>query len=168
MSVRLNKGFTLIELIVVIVLIAIVSVYASSRYFGASSVDLHLIRSELLSSIRLTQLRAMHRNGLCNRWLLSANQVAQATAIVDPLNPALELCTTDLNRLDSSFVDVASSYNATLTLTTDNGSQFIDFDTLGRPEQCATATESCELELQSQSGQSISICINTEGGISGC
>jgi MSHA pilin protein MshC len=165
MSARLKKGFTLIELIVVIVLIAIVSVYASSRYFGASSVDLHLIRSELLSSIRLTQLRAMHRNGLCNRWMVGSNEAVQ-------ISPEREVddCLSVIfpsDREDSSFVDLAS-YDATMTLTTTTSS-FIDFDTLGRPLQCNTTPNGrCELQVQTQSGQAFSICINTEGGISGC
>ncbi|MEZ9515923.1 Tfp pilus assembly protein FimT/FimU [Vibrio splendidus] len=162
---RLNSssqyGFTLIELIVVIILLAILSVYASSRYFGASSVDSHLIQSELLSSIRLTQLRAMHRSGLCNRWGIVQNQAAQIIEHADTT------CTSSLDESDSSFVD-AASHNVTLTFSTNSGEQFIDFDNLGRPNQCATESGQCELVIQTQSGPLLSICINTQGGINGC
>ncbi len=163
MSVHQQKGFTLVELIVVILLIAIVSVYASSRYFGSSTVDARLIQSELLSSVRLVQLRAMHRNGLCNRWVVEAQQVSQ-------VSPEANVCATSIStddQQDSSFIDLAG-YGATLNLST-TLNNFIDFDTLGRPQQCNTTPNGrCELQVQTQSGQNFSICINTEGGISDC
>ncbi|KJY82049.1 MSHA biogenesis protein MshC [Vibrio galatheae] len=160
-------GFTLVELIVVILLVSIVSVYASSRYFGASSVDSHLIESELLSSLRLTQLRAMHRNGFCGRWLVEANQAAH----VSP-SKSSNVCVSSIrdsgvenDTLDSSFVD-AGLNGTVLSLTTNNATNYIDFNSLGRPAQCTTS--SCQLRWTVSSGASGLICINTEGGIYAC
>jgi len=155
------KGFTLVELITVILLLAILSTYAASRYFGARSFDRHMIKSELISSLRLTQLRAMHRSGLCNRWGVVQNQVGQVKEAED------SQCGSDLIESDSSFVDI-SAYDATVFLASADGSPFIDFDSLGRPKQCATSSGQCRLTVQPQSGMSLSVCINTQGGIDDC
>ncbi|WP_435248403.1 GspH/FimT family pseudopilin [Vibrio sp. nBUS_14] len=156
-----SKGFTLVELITVILLLAILSTYAASRYFGARSFDRHMIKSELISSLRLTQLRAMHRSGLCNRWGVVQNQVGQ---MPEDTNMA---CRAAIDKSDSSFVDI-SGYDATVLLTSADGSPFIDFDSLGRPMQCATSSGQCRLTVQPQSGMSLSICINTQGGLDDC
>ncbi|MEC7942312.1 MAG: prepilin-type N-terminal cleavage/methylation domain-containing protein [Pseudomonadota bacterium] len=155
-----SKGFTLIELITVMLLLAILSTYAASRYIGARSFDLHVIKSELISSLRLTQLRAMHRSGLCNRWGVVQNQVGQ-------VKDKDWKCGSGLNKSDSSFVDM-SDYDATVLLTSADGSPFIDFDSLGRPKQCATSSGQCRLTVQPQSGMSLSLCVNTQGGINDC
>ena len=155
-----SKGFTLVELITVMLLLAILSTYAASRYFGARSFDRHMIKSELISSLRLNQLRAMHRSGLCNRWGVAQNQVGQVK------DKGLK-CGSDINESDSSFVDM-SAYDATVLLTSADGSPFIDFDSLGRPKQCATSSGQCRLTIQPQSGMSLSICVNTQGGIDDC
>jgi MSHA pilin protein MshC len=156
-----SNGFTLVELITVVILLAILSTYASSRYFGASSFNSDLIKSELISSLRLTQLRAMHRSGLCNRWGIVQNQAGQVIEDTDLV------CLPDIDKSDSSFVDIAN-YDATIFLTSDDGSQFIDFDNMGRPRQCATASGQCRLTAQPKSGLSLSVCINTQGGIHDC
>lgn len=156
-----SNGFTLVELITVVILLAILSTYASSRYFGASSFDSDLIKSELISSLRLTQLRAMHRSGLCNRWGIVQNQAGQVSESEDAI------CLSTLNQSDSSFVDVAS-YDATIVLASADGSQFLDFDSMGRPRQCATSIGQCTLTAQPKSGLSFSVCINTQGGIHDC
>ena len=160
-SSPISKGFTLVELITVMLLLAILSTYAASRYFGARSFDRHMIKSELISSLRLTQLRAMHRSGLCNRWGVAQNQVGQVKEAQN------SKCGSDLNKSDSSFVDI-SGYDATVLLTSADGSPFIDFDSLGRPKQCATSSGQCRLTVQPQSGMSLSICVNTQGGINDC
>ena len=156
-----SYGFTLVELITVVILLAILSTYASSRYFGASSYNSDLIKSELISSLRLTQLRAMHRSGLCNRWGIVQNQAGQLSEGEDAI------CLSILNQSDSSFVDIAN-YDATIFLTSADGSQFIDFDSMGRPRQCATSSSQCTLTAQPKSGLSFSVCINTQGGIHDC
>ena len=69
-----SSGFTLVELIIVIILIGIVSLFASSRYVGSSSFSTYLVQSEVLAALRLVQNRAMNRSDYCNRWLLNPNQ----------------------------------------------------------------------------------------------
>ncbi|MCR9421971.1 prepilin-type N-terminal cleavage/methylation domain-containing protein [Vibrio sp. RM-69-4] len=159
-----RRGFTLIELVVVIVLLGIVAVYAASRYTGISSFSSVTTQSEVLASLRLTQNRAMQRTDLCNRWLVSNNQAQQ----VFPQTISSAVCTTSLSNpaTDSSFVDAAAN-DITLTLTNNDGSHFLDFDSLGRAAQCLTAN--CTVTLNNlQSGESRQVCINSEGYIYAC
>lgn len=158
-----RRGFTLIELVVVIVLLGIVAVYAASRYTGISSFSSVTTQSEVLASLRLTQNRAMQRTDLCNRWLVSNNQAQQVSPSV-----SAGACTTSLlsSATDSSFVDAAAN-DITLTLTNNDGSYFLDFDSLGRATQCLTAN--CTVTLNNlQSGESRQVCINSEGYIYAC
>lgn len=157
------NGFTLVELITVMLLLAILSTYAVSRFFGANSFDRHMIKSELISSLRLTQQRSMHRSELCNRWGIVQNQVGQ---VLEDTNMACRAAIA-IDESDSSFVDIAA-YDATVFLTSADGSPFIDFDSMGRPKQCATSSGQCRLTVQPQSGMSLSVCINTQGGIDDC
>jgi len=158
MKVKRDRGFTLIELIMVIVLLAVVSVYAASRYFGKSSFDAQLMEEAVLSSLRLTQLRAMNRSNLCGRWILSGNQAIDMAASITS-----GACNTVFpgDTSDSSFVD-AEVEDVSITLNS-SSQGFIDFDSLGRPSQCSAA--SCTIVIQGQSGTSRFICINSEGGI---
>ncbi|MDE1332487.1 type II secretion system protein [Vibrio aestuarianus] len=158
-----QSAFTLIELIVVIVLLGIVSVYAASRYSGVSTFSTVTTQSEVLASLRLTQNRAMQRTGYCNRWLVSNNQAQQVSPSV-----SAGACTTSLPNpsTDSGFVDAAAN-DITLTLTNNDGSHYFDFDSLGRAAQCLAAQ--CTVTVSHpQSGESRQVCINSEGFIYGC
>ncbi|MDH5977446.1 prepilin-type N-terminal cleavage/methylation domain-containing protein [Vibrio splendidus] len=160
-----SNGFTLVELVIVIILIGIVSLFASSRYVGSSSFSTYLVQSEALASLRLVQNRAMNRADYCNRWLLnpSQNQAIQ----VSP-SSAEDICTeqfpTDVS--DSSFVD-GTQNKVAFKLQTDTNIPYLDFDSSGRAQQCLVSN--CQLEISSTvNDDSISVCINTEGYIYGC
>ncbi|KYN84929.1 MSHA biogenesis protein MshC [Vibrio cidicii] len=159
---RKPNGFTLVELIVVILLLGIISVYAASRFSRPASFSTITTQSELLASLRLVQSRAMQRSGYCNRWLLSANQAGQ----VKPVQPETpEICSSDLAN-DASVVNAADS-DVSLSLSNDAGNNYLDFDALGRAVQCQSAI--CTVTLSNtQNGETRQICINTQGYIYGC
>ncbi len=56
------SGFTLVELIIVILLIAIVSVYAVSRYAGTSDFSPFVAQEQVISIIRQVQVNRMQSN----------------------------------------------------------------------------------------------------------
>ncbi|MFY2509753.1 pilus assembly FimT family protein [Vibrio pectenicida] len=154
-----DKGFTLVELVIIVILLGIVSLYASSRFFGKSGFDAQLLEQEVLSSLRLTQLRSMNRIGFCGRWMVSNNQVMQISPAVSAGSCSTTLLT---DTSDSSYVN-GQEANVQLSLDADGNVNFIDFDGLGRPQQCTTAE--CTVTLEGQSGTQRYICINSQGGI---
>ncbi|KGK09307.1 MSHA biogenesis protein MshC [Vibrio navarrensis] len=164
MCKQMNKpnGFTLVELIVVILLLGIISVCAASRFSGPASFSTITTQSELLASLRLVQSRAMQRSGYCNRWLLSATEAKQVSPL--QLTGACDNSQFDAN--DASVVNAADS-DVSLSLSNDAGNNYLDFDALGRAAQCQSAI--CTVTLSNtQNGETRQICINKQGYIYGC
>ncbi|MBC5849377.1 pilus assembly FimT family protein [Vibrio metschnikovii] len=157
-SPRRTLGFTLVELIVVILLLGILSAYAASRYSGTSSVAALTTQQEILASLRLTQNRAMQRTGFCNRWLATANQAGQ----ISPQAVAGS-CSSIFAAVDNDISRVEALSGVTLSLSTPNG--YLDFDSLGRAAQCTALP--CTITISSAHDQR-QVCINTEGYIYAC
>lgn len=157
-SLRRTLGFTLVELIVVILLLGILSAYAASRYSGTSSVAALTTQQEILASLRLTQNRAMQRTGYCNRWLVAANQAGQ-------ISPQAEAgsCSSIFAAVDNDVSWVEAPSGVLLSFSPPNG--YLDFDSLGRAAQCSASP--CTVTISSASDQR-QVCINTEGYIYAC
>jgi len=62
MDAKLVRGFTLVELIVVILLLAIISAYAASRFTGRDSIAAQVLQQQVISVVRQVQLNRMHSN----------------------------------------------------------------------------------------------------------
>ncbi|PJC85559.1 MSHA biogenesis protein MshC [Vibrio sp. HA2012] len=155
-----QTGFTLVELVVVIILLGILSVYAAPRLFGVSGVAAYSVQNELLSSLRLTQIRAMNRSGKCNRWLMSTSRAQQISLDADAGSCDAAFSSTE----DATLVDITSEQGVTLSLTSDDASPYLDFDSLGRATQCTGG--GCEITIRGD--DQTKICIETEGYIHAC
>ncbi|MGR5064792.1 prepilin-type N-terminal cleavage/methylation domain-containing protein [Photobacterium sp. DNB22_13_2] len=164
-----STGFTLLELIIVIVLVGIISVTAASRLFGRSGFDAVLARDQAISIARQIQLVGMN-------------------SPVTPANPnsclALQISTTEFGS-----EHCASNSDSTRKLTFENDMvkfAFFDgttplapaaiyFDMLGRPsvienqqlKRICTASN-CQVTVTSRNGAQASLCINSEGYINDC
>ncbi|MBY5949076.1 prepilin-type N-terminal cleavage/methylation domain-containing protein [Photobacterium rosenbergii] len=164
-----SAGFTLLELIIVIVLIGIISVTAASRLFGRSGFDAVLARDQAISIARQIQLMGMN-------------------SPVNPANPnrclALRISTTEFGS-----ENCASNSQSTHKLTLENdlvnfsffdgvnahNSSDIYFDMLGRPSvvsnqqlQRICTASNCQVTITSRNGEQASLCINSEGYINDC
>ena len=62
-SIRGCRGFTLVELVAVIVLIGILSVAVSSVFSKRDDFSAYALRDELISAYRIAQQRAMYEHG---------------------------------------------------------------------------------------------------------
>ncbi|QYJ98055.1 type II secretion system GspH family protein [Shewanella alkalitolerans] len=60
-----QQGFTLVELVTSIILIAILSVVVLPRFFTASSYSAYTLRDELISELRRVQLMALNNLDRC-------------------------------------------------------------------------------------------------------
>lgn len=81
-----STGFTLIELIIVVVLLGIVSATALPRFMGKAGVEEVTVRDQLIAGLRLSQTRAMQNTNTP----LSLN-LAQVTLEVLEPDPTLQI-----------------------------------------------------------------------------
>ncbi|MDD1782204.1 type II secretion system GspH family protein [Enterovibrio sp. ZSDZ35] len=152
MNFRVN-GFTLIELITVLVILGIISVFAAPRLSGAESFSVTSARDTGLSVVRQVQLRAMQQetpSNACFALNVTATRLGGSVAS-DSCPLGEEDNRSDVVDLSSSEVKVA-------------GPAIISFDLLGRPT-CTANT--CKITF-SQGNASASICANSEGYFYAC
>lgn len=67
------RAFTLIELILVILIISTLAVTIVPKFFGASSIAHTASRDQLISLLRLSQLKAMNQIGICNGVVITSD-----------------------------------------------------------------------------------------------
>ncbi|MDH5371297.1 MAG: prepilin-type N-terminal cleavage/methylation domain-containing protein [Gammaproteobacteria bacterium] len=82
-----NSGFTLVELIVVILIIGILSISIAPRFFGVTSYENRQVTDELLSALRYSQQMAMNRGGDIHLVLTANNFTVQLSDGTDLRSP---------------------------------------------------------------------------------
>ncbi|GGW48604.1 type II secretion system protein [Alishewanella tabrizica] len=146
------RGFTLVELIVVIILIGVLAISLVPRFFTSSGSSEVFARAQALALLQRVQQQAMQCTSsdpaICPNVVLSlaADRLGTSSAC---LNDASHLC------LSGTDVSLQTQPAALTTLT---------FDSWGRAPQCAAS--GCVLILQGQ--QSLPLCLESEGYIHPC
>lgn len=143
------KGFTLIELIMVIVLIGILAVYATSKLGNMTITNAAAFSDKLRADIRYAQNLAMTRN---SRARVYFNGTGTAP------NPAGYAVVSDTSALHdcsgfTAAVDPAGSASlrvilntgtyAGITVTPTAGMNCLEYDSLGRPYNCNAVPANC-------------------------
>ncbi|PST85830.1 type II secretion system protein [Photobacterium sp. NCIMB 13483] len=142
-----QQGFTLIELVMVIIVLAIISVTAASRYASKSSFSAELMRDQAITIARQIQISAMQQQ-----------QLACATLTI---TESLFGCTTQQN--PTNYLTTAHDQ---VTITPN---YFFGFNLLGQPfnpqseRQCMTGS-GCEITFTANNNQA-KMCINPQGYI---
>lgn len=165
-----NAGFTLLELVLVIVIAAVLLVSAGGRFFSVSDVNVYQQRDQLIGQLRQLQTRSMHDSvGLTSRCpvlVLTSSGSAQATS-----NACSSLASYTVDNNDASQL----AFNgATLVASSGNLPQLVRFDSWGRPVQydnALNASLACSAGCSftfSQDGVSAAVCINGNGYITPC
>ncbi|MEZ8322970.1 Tfp pilus assembly protein FimT/FimU [Vibrio cyclitrophicus] len=155
MDIKPNKGFTLVELIVVILLLAIISATAISRFGGRQVYELYALQEQASSVIRQIQLNRMQSNmdmsvsGAESLRLVAANNCIGSQSACDNLSETRsDVIASD----DYSFSSVpTSSYSSP-----------IEFNLLGNPEY--TASSGVQITISSNNSPDRAwVCINSQG-----
>ncbi|MEZ9004319.1 Tfp pilus assembly protein FimT/FimU [Vibrio splendidus] len=155
MNTKPNKGFTLVELIVVILLLAIISATAISRFGGRQVYELYALQEQTSSVIRQIQLNRMQSNmdmsvsGAESLRIVAANNcIGSQSACNNISETRSDVIASD----DYSFASVpTSSYSSP-----------IEFNLLGNPEN--TASSGVQITISSNNSSDRAwVCINSQG-----
>ncbi len=155
---HVNKGYTLIEIVTVILMLAVLSLYAAPRLSGTDEFHVQSARDSGLSVARQVQMRSMQDDikspTSCNVLQMQSNRFgAKDTAICNP------------NAKRSDILDLSQS-----SVLISNP-QTVYFDLLGRPfgangnRLCVNSEgQPKECKFTFTKGSAIaSICLNSEG-----
>ena len=90
---RPSGGFTLVELVLVIVLIGVLSVTVAPRFFSSSGYDQVAVRDQLIQLLRQAQLQTMNSSAQCQivhfannqAWIPSTTAACSAVAAGEQL-----------------------------------------------------------------------------------
>ncbi|MEM0910958.1 MAG: type II secretion system protein [Pseudomonadota bacterium] len=171
----IQSGFSLVELVIVLIVLGIVSVTVAPRFFGTTGFAEFAAQQQLLSALRVLQTKSMYDSsgGYCYRMVFdSAGQEIGPTVARYETSTAAASCATAIatNPPQSLSLDDAdlSSVNVSFS-TSDNGSAFsyIQFDSLGRPSTSAgTCALRCEITISGE--QTTQLCIGVQGYVYEC
>ncbi|MGF1752912.1 prepilin-type N-terminal cleavage/methylation domain-containing protein [Vibrio makurazakiensis] len=160
----LQSGFTLVELIIVILLIAIVSAYASSRYIGRDDFSAFIAQEQVVSVIRQVQINRMQSNVDIDAVVGNSNFVLAITG--NCVGSEVGCAEQSEARSDWTVFDGVTMAAASDTAPAIPLSE-ISFDLLGNP--IGDAASGVIITITSNSN-TCSVDINEQGyvGIGGC
>jgi MSHA pilin protein MshC len=154
-------GFTLVELVSVMVLIAILSVFIAPKLTGTAGMDVYVARDQLISAIRFAQQHAMYDQAdkHCYQLVTTAHDYVVERSIDSGLTfSQLDVSYGDVNFRsgDTSVVDALKK--VTLPVLTQR------FDGLGNPVATCAGTNSGSQSFNISAGTTtISFCIYSTG-----
>ncbi|WP_028111452.1 type II secretion system protein [Ferrimonas kyonanensis] len=155
-----QKGFTLIELVTIIVLVTILSVAALSRFLGADQFATYTARDQLLSELHyLQQLNLAGQNCQLN---VNGNGFWLTATCGSPSKRARQ------ERCDSgAVINNGVCLNDGVALTMAGTNVFsLSFDDLGRVNNCTLTAGQCRLTISGS--DTLSLCIENQGYIHDC
>ncbi|BDP29278.1 type II secretion system protein [Vibrio vulnificus] len=155
---RAQAGFTLVELIVVILLLSIVSAYAASRYIGTGSFSAYAAQEQAISIIRQLQVYRMQSN-----TTNSANPNFELTASGGCLGSTAGCTAASTPQAAESRSEVMRLDGVSVSSTISP----IRFDLRGNPLQTNGSALNSVTITFTASGESASVCINSQGYVSG-
>ncbi len=150
----ISKGFTLVELIIVIIILGIISTFAASRFVGTSSYSTFTAQEQAISVIRQIQVNRMQSN-------VSAASDSFRLAINSNCLGSVAACNLNLsNSAQKTQADARSDYVRESDISFSPANTVIDFDLLGNPSVSAGVNITINSTTSSNSAQ---VCITSQG-----
>ena len=148
-----DLGFTLIELVVVILIISIMAITVVPKMIGSSSFDSFVYRDQMISSLRLMQQQAMQQTdgNSCHQTIVNSDGYGASSNCSSP---------TLIPNWQNENTGFAIPADSTVSLS---GVSTLTFDSLGRVAECAGG---CIIELTSD--DTALLCIESQGYIHDC
>ncbi|MCS0324626.1 type II secretion system protein [Vibrio diabolicus] len=149
-------GFTLMELILVIVLLSILSLFAASRFVGSGSFSAYALQERLISVIRQVQVNRMQSNVASpdNNFRLQVSSSCVGSVAACALTGSAQDARSDV------VIDKSAKFSLTNAVTNP-----IEFNLLGNPINSASGGVS--ILIEDKHGRSrCQVEINTQGYVS--
>jgi MSHA pilin protein MshC len=176
MKYPMQRGFTLIELIVVMILIAILSVTALPKFLGKAGTEEITVQDQLIAVLRLMQNRAMQNTdpNACHQVLFTASQLGPAA-----LNPCSTTSSFSLGQQNDADQLLLSGSDIRLSLfNASNGGAELSpplrfrFNSLGKPVEDTNLSQALfngnGVRFVIRGVTNAAVCIESEGFIHTC
>lgn len=173
------SGFTLIELIIVVILLGIISVTALPRFVGTGGAEEKTTQDQMISVLRRMQTQAMQQTSaaFCHQLILTQFQLGYPNILpCDPVETNTQLTATANQNSGLQFMRPANSslglslFNTALPKGGTNQTLpfLFRFNSLGQPVTNAGAVISSGLRIEITDVVTYRICIESEGYIHPC
>jgi MSHA pilin protein MshC len=179
---KAHSGFTLVELVIVLVIIGVLAASVAPRILGRSGTDALTAQDQIISVLRLLQLQAMQQTEqtnplFCKQVLITTTGLglpdqnactisSQFSASASVNSPTQFIGNTTSQVRLSVFLDTLG-----LTAALPPATEFrFRFNSKGQPVNDAATTNiySSGLRIQATDGDTYGICIEDEGYIHPC
>ncbi|MGL1956515.1 MAG: type II secretion system GspH family protein [Colwellia sp.] len=164
---KTQTGFTLVELVTVIILIGILAVTVLPKFDGTASYEAHTHRAQLISALRLTQQRAMQQTDpnavvatdqpYCHQIVF--DNVKSRYGVPDRLDCSVIIFPNDWQP-DATGFETDAKYDVTFQIDGKTNPGKVGFNSMGKPlYDCASG---CTINVNS-SVETLPIQIESEG-----